>query len=113
MVTIDKEYYYLDLECIHDFVFKGVNKGNVDETEEIMDGNNNLIQTTVIRNKSDAESRNIRYDMIKTMLEFMYNTGVESENGNIKYIQDMEDTSMGSKLIFNTLLNLEIIKNKL
>lgn len=113
MVTIDKEYYYLDLDSIFEYLNKkNENEKNI-ETEDIYDAKSNLIQTNIITRDDSDKNKNIKYDIIKTMLEFLYNTGVESDNGNIKYIQEMEDTSMGSKLIFNTLITQGFIKNKL
>lgn len=113
MVLIDKEYYYLDLDAIDDFVFKKHDITTISDEEIVSGSNENVIEKrTMNRNVEDKYSY-VRYDMVKTMLGATYNSGVESEEGNIKYLQDIDDTSIGSKLIFNTLLVYGFIKNKL
>jgi len=113
MVLIDKEYYYIDLEAIDEFVFKK-HDDSITYDEEVMTGPKEaVIQKTVIKRNNDEKFHNVRYDMVKTMLDMTYNSGIESEDGNIKYTQDIEETSIGSKLIFNTLLVYGFVKNKL
>jgi len=114
MFLIDKEYYYLDLEAIRNTVFKtGDDKlVNIIETETIRDPEGNILQSTEI-SKVNNEVYHMRYDMIKAMLDYLYTSGVESEEGNVKYIQDVDTTSIGTKLIFNTLIENGFLKNKL
>lgn len=114
MFLIDKEYYYLDLEAIRNSVFKGGDDKfvNVIERETIRDTNDNVLQTTEI-SKVNNEVYHMRYDMIKAMLDHLYSSGVESEDGNVKYIQDLDSSSLGTKLIFNTLIENGFLKNKL
>jgi len=47
------------------------------------------------------------------MLEALYNGGIETDEGNMKYLQEMDDMSIGLKLVFNSLIEKELIKNKL
>ena len=113
MVLIDKEYYYIDLDAIDEFVFKK-HADSVSNDEEIITGpKETIIQKTSIKRNNEEKFHNVRYDMVKTMLDMTYNSGIESEEGNIKYVQDIEETSLGSKLIFNTLLVYGFVKNKL
>lgn len=113
MIAIDKEYYYIDINNIDNFIFNNMNNSRKEEEEEITDGEGKLIQKTKI-NKTDEEKYiNVRYDIIKTMLDVMYNSGIESDEGRIKYLQDVEELSIGTKLVFNTLLENNFIKNKL
>lgn len=114
MLSIDKQYYYIDLESIDEFIF-GKKDGNNTPDEEIISGaKGNIIQkTTIKRNNNDEKYINVRYDIVKSMLDVVYNSGIESEEGSIKYIQDTDEMSIGSKLVFNTLLVNEFIKNKL
>lgn len=113
MVLIDKEYYYIDIEAINQYIFDKPDNSENEEEEIITGPKNNIIQKTKIKRANDEKYVNVRYDIVKTMLDFMYNSGIESDEGSIKYIQDIDETSIGTKLIFNTLLVNEFIKNKL
>ena len=55
----------------------------------------------------------VRYDLIKNMLEMAYNSGIQSTDGDITYIQNMDENSIGAKLIFNTLIVNGFVKDKL
>lgn len=113
MIEIDEQYLYIDLEAIHEFVFKKDEDARVVDAETIIDANGNVIQTTEV-NKDDSEKKeNVRYDMVKAMLDVLYNTGVESIEGNMGYIQDVNELSIGGKLIINTLQAHNFLKNKL
>jgi len=113
MIPIDKEFYYIDLEAIDEFVFRK-REDAITHDEEILTGPKDaIIQKTTLNRNNDEKFHNIRYDMVKTMLDVTYNSGIESQDGEIKYIQDIDDTSIGAKLIFNTLLINGFIKNKL
>jgi hypothetical protein len=113
MVLIDKEYYYLDLDEIENFVFKKHDITTISDEEIVSGGNENTIEKRIINRNIEDKYSQVRYDMVKTMLDVTYNSGIESEEGNVKYLQDIDDTSIGSKLIFNTLLVYGFIKKKL
>lgn len=114
MVQIDNEYFYIDLEAINTFVFKKNETTKKDDEEIITGSDGSLIQKTVIsRNNDEDKYVHVRFDMVKTMLDVMYSTGIESDEGNIKYTQNIDDISLGSKLAFNTLLINGFVKNKL
>lgn len=112
MVQIDKQLYYIDLEAIDAFVFKEHEDVESGDVETITTPKGVVQQTTNKRDNSDKFA-NIRYDLVKAMLDATYNSGVESEEGNIKYLQDIEEMSLGTKLIFNTMIVHGFIKNKL
>lgn len=115
MIQIDGQFYYIDLKEIEKFVFgepaQGVSTEETKITKAIGEGEL-LIEKTTNTIDYNEKTIQIRYDLIKAMLDSTYNSGVESQNGDIAYIQDMETNSIGSKLIFNTLLVNEFIKNK-
>lgn len=113
MVRIDNEYFYIDLEAIDEFVFRKRDTDTKDAEEVITGPDGSPIQKTVISRNDDEKYTHVRFDMVKTMLDVMYNSGIESEEGNIKYIQNIDEISMGSKLVFNTLLINGFVKNKL
>lgn len=112
MVEIDKQYYYIDIDSINKYIFEEQQDGK--KYEEVTYGPKDTVLQRILSDKpTDDKYANIRYDILKSMLDVLYNSGVESEDGNIKYLQDIEDVSIGSKLIFNTLLVKGFIKNKL
>lgn len=113
MVQLDGEYPYIDMEAVFDFIFAKSSENPVKDIESIVDNKKNVVQeTTIIRNSEDKYA-NIRYDLIKEMLINVYNCGVESEEGSIKYVQNLDEISIGSKLAYNTLTEAGLIKNKL
>lgn len=112
MVQIDKQLYYIDLEAINSFVFKKQEDAESEDVETITTSKGVIQQTTNKRDNSDKFA-NIRYDLVKAMLDATYNSGIESEEGNLKYLQDIEEMSLGTKLIFNTMIINGFIKNKL
>lgn len=116
MIKIDNRYYYLDLEAIEAYVLKKDEKQdtNVEETHSLLDPNGKLLEKTIIsRNSFDDKPMQIRYDIVKNMLDATYASGIESEDGNVSYITEMEKNSMGANLIFNTLLINGFVKDKL
>jgi hypothetical protein len=111
MIKVDGEFYYLDMKNIEKYIFNdGVKEFSV-EQESLLDEKNAEIQKTIV-NKEDDKYSQVRYDLIKNMLDIVYNSGIQSEEGNITYAKNMDDNSIGSKLIFNTLLINEFVKNK-
>lgn len=113
MTPIDKQLYYIDIEAIEQYIFKKHEGEEPVECETVYGPKGTMISTTTLAKGNDERYTQIRYDMIKTMLDATYNSGVESEEGNISYVQEMENNSIGAKLIFNTLLVNGFIKNKL
>ena len=112
MLSIDEKYYYLDLNEILDYVFtKETNEGFAEE--EIVTDGKDVVQTTATRRNINDSRTNIRYDLVKTMLDSVYNGNFETEESNVKYIQDLDSTSIGNKLIFNTFIEYGFVKNKL
>ena len=47
------------------------------------------------------------------MVNVLYNSGVENVDGNVVYMDSMVDNGLGPKLIFNSLLVKNLIKNKI
>ncbi len=113
MVLIDKEYYFLDIEAIENFIFKKDDSADTYDEEIVIDGEGKAIQKTQFKKDGSDKLINLRYDIIKAMMDNLYVSGVESEDGNIKYQQDIEETSIGLKLVFNTMLVNGFIKDKL
>lgn len=116
MIKIDNRLYYLDLNAIEEYVFKkdDAHSKPIVEEETIFDPDNHLVQKTVLkRDNHDDKFTQIRYDIVKSMLDTTYNSGVESEEGNITYISNMDENGIGAKLVFNTLLVNGFVKDKL
>ena len=113
MIAVDGDYSYIDMEAIFDFIFEKSNENPIKDVESIMDDKKKLIQQTTIERNSEDKYANIRYDLVKEMLLNVYNSGIESEEGNIKYVQNLDEISIGSKLAYNSLSQAGFIKNKL
>jgi hypothetical protein len=131
MIKIDDGYYYLDMDAINNWIFHNASdtgnvtsqtimtSGEVDEKEG--EGNeddedatqNDIAQLTIEENSPGDKYASIRNDIIKEMLLTMYNAGVETSEGNLTYIQNLDALNIGSKIIFNTFLQNGILKNKL
>lgn len=113
MINVDGQLYYIDINTITDFIFKRSGDEFSHEQQLLYGSKRNLVQETETIRHNDDKYSQIRYDLVKNMLDVLYNSGVESEEGGISYIQNMDDNSIGSKLVFNTLLINEFVKNKL
>lgn len=112
MVELDGKYYYLDLDEVVKFLTEKPDKQYI-ETQEYYDENGKLTNRTVFTKDINDTMINIKYDVLKSMLEALYNGGIETDEGNMKYLQEMDDMSIGLKLVFNSLIEKELIKNKL
>lgn len=112
MVLVDGDYLYLDIDEIDKFVFENKNSREK-ETEVIRDSNGIVIQTTEVERNNKDGFINVRYDMVKEMLGILFTTGAVSEDGDLRYVQDIESLNIGSKIIFNTLQHNKFLKNKL
>ncbi len=118
MVTIDNRYYYIDIEAIYEFIFKkqveGESETEIPISEVTYDGDGRPVQTIqTFKGDSDKIHSDIRYDMVKTMLEFIYSSGIERGVDNDKYNQDIDSSNIGTKLIYNTLIKQGFLKNNL
>jgi hypothetical protein len=113
MIDIDKQYLYIDIEAITNYIFAEDKQHIVTEEEQIINSKDALVQKTLFSKNNNEKYSNIKYDIVKSMLDVIYNSGVITEEGNIKYVKEIEDTSIGTKLILNTMLVNEFIKNKL
>ena len=115
MVDIDKQYYYLDLEEITKYIFSenDEDSSKPNEEEQIINAKDVLVQKTVYIKNNNEKYYTVKYDMVKSMLDVIYTTGAITEEGNLKYVKEIDETSIGSKLIFNTMLVNGFIKNKL
>lgn len=112
MIQIDEQFYYIDLNEIEKYVFKEVTPTYSIEETKVTGEDGIPIQVSTISADNYDKTIQMRYDMIKSMLDTLYNSGIESQEGSIAYTNTMESNSMGAKLIFNTLLVSNFIKNK-
>lgn len=126
MIQIDEKYYYLDLDAINDWIF--VNKNDVGNTEKqtILSGSEenitdegeielngeDTVQVTVNETSPGDKYASVRNDIIKEMLLTLYNSGVESEEGTLTYVQKLNELSIGSKIVINSFLHKGILKDK-
>lgn len=124
MIKIDESYYYLDIDEIIKFVFgeniKKDNKMEFVSTEEIFADTNDTkkngdITPTSIRLTTTEDNienyTTVKYDMVKLMLDALYNSGIEMEDGSTSYLQKLDELSIGNKIIVNTLIQKEFLKD--
>ncbi len=123
MIKIDENYYYLDIDEIVKFVFgeniKKDNKMEFVSTEEIfadteVKEGNDVTPTSIRLTTTEDNIENyttVKYDMIKLMLDTLYNSGIEMEDGSTSYLQKLDDLSIGNKIIINTLMQKEFLKD--
>ena len=113
MIKFDDGYYYLDIDAVTDYVFDKNEILNITECEKTLDCDNNLINTIQKYIPENEKYAQIKYDIIKDMVNVLYNSGVENVDGNVVYMDSMVDNGLGPKLIFNSLLVKNLIKNKI
>lgn len=119
MIKIDETYYYLDIDEIVKFVFgENIKKDNKMEfitTEEIFGDTQNGEEVTPTSIKLTTSEDNIenyttvKYDLVKLMLDNLYNTGIEMDDASTRYIQKLDELSIGNKIIVNTLIQKKFL----
>lgn len=123
MIKIDENYYYLDIDEIVKFVFgeniKKDNKMEFVSTEEIFADTEakegeDVTATSIRLTTTEDNIENyttVKYDMVKLMLDTLYNSGIEMEDGSTRYLQKLDELSIGNKIIVNTLMQKEFLKD--
>ncbi|MBR6515735.1 MAG: hypothetical protein IKT40_02650 [Bacilli bacterium] len=103
MLLNSTENYVLDLENIVNFIFAQNEVNSDSEFVDVYssDESNNLVlnqrQIREVKNGDTTAKSTIRYDMIKTFIEYLMDA-------------DFTDPSFGEAMVLNTMLNEELIK---
>lgn len=116
----DGIYYYLDLDKINDWIFINKNDEPISEVvsqinldPEATEGDESYIHSAT-EVDFNAQYSNIRYELIHNMLNNVYMNSVKSEeNSGFEYIQDIEELSVATKIILNTLMDKKFLLNKM
>jgi len=111
MIKIGNGFYFIDLQKLNDFIFINESDKSDVEIETITDFRNEK-STVEKKYGPKVQYSGVRYELIKEMLLSVYGAGIESEGGDIKSIQVLDDICIGAKLAFNTLLENGIITDK-
>lgn len=119
MIKVDENYYYLNIDEIVKFIFgeniKKDNKMEFVSTEEIFSDTKQgkeVIPTSIRLTTTEDNIENyttVKYDLIKIMLDSLYNTGVEMVDGDTRCIRKLDELSIGNKIIINTLIQKEFL----
>jgi len=117
MLEIDGVYYAIDLDAIMKWVSDTpVYEKNINTittmTYSMMENEDGeeVVEKEVNENKSSMNDvmNNVRYDLIKTLLNILFVTFTNELNQLITF--NLKDLSFGQKLAFNSLLAKKIIK---
>jgi len=116
--TGDKSnYYYLDLNKINDWIFN-----NTSDIKNIERRTNNFIkedgtegkETVVIENNIPKEIYSSRrFELISDMFDALVVSNVDSDSDGVKYIQDIDELGITSKIILNTFMENGFLVDKL
>jgi hypothetical protein len=116
MIEFGNSVFYIDLKALDRAIT--INKGNnnvvIDkETKNIFDGQGNLISTETFERigQQNKEIDATKYDMLKTFIDFIMDD-VDVSDDTLGSDRALEQANFSYKLIFNTLLNEGIIKEK-
>lgn len=111
MINIDGGYYYLDIDKINDWIFTNPNDKKTVELETITA---DIGKQTTKTEKDEKELHSgMRLDLMMSMLNMVYNAGVESGEEGITFSQKLDDLSIGSKIVINSLQAKNILVDKL
>ena len=117
MLEFADSIYYLDLKALDKAITLSdgsKNKPNVEkEIKQTLNDNNEIIMTEIFE-KTSSNSKEIdgaKYDMLKTFIEYLIDYRDESDD-TLGVDRALNDTPLGYKIVFNTLLHEGIIKEK-
>jgi len=116
--TGDKSnYYYLDLNKINDWIFnntsdiKNIEKRTNKFTKE--DGTEGE-ETVIIENNTPKEIYSSRrFELISDMFDALVVSNADSDSDGVKYIQDIDELGITSKIILNTFMENGFLVDKL
>jgi hypothetical protein len=117
MLEFGDSVYYLDLKSFDKAITLseyGKNKMSVDkEIKETLNEEGKVVMTEIYE-KTTSNSKEIdgaKYELLKTLVEFIIDYSDDSDDtlGADRALQQMP---LGFKIVFNTLLNEGIIKEK-
>ena len=114
MIDFGGVVYYVDIDTFDAVVaLKNSEKIITVHERETFDKDKNLIERRVFTttNDRDREVNTARYEILRTMLEVVVDTGEEFDD-SLGIDRALESASLGFKLAFNTLLNYGILKEK-
>lgn len=102
MLFNSNENYVLDFENIINFIFCENETNNDSEFVDIYTNNDsglvlNQRQIREVKNGDTTSKSTIRYDLVKTFIEYLMDA-------------DFNEPSFGEAMVFNTMLNEELIK---
>lgn len=112
MFKIGTKNYYLDLDRINDWILNNPLDNKSIETNTSYDHKGDMVNIVKTEFENSSQQAAMRENLITDMLQTLYNSGAESDAESIKYIQQLENLSIGHKIIFNTFIENEFIINK-
>lgn len=117
MLEFGDSVYYIDIKAFDKVItLQDVNKSKIiseTETKTLYDGANSLISTEVITRNvpQNKEIDAAKYDLLKTFIEYIIDYSDETDD-TLGSDRALSQTSLGYKIVFNTLLQQGIIKEK-
>jgi len=117
MINFGDSIYYLDLKAFEKAITlvdtKTENSSTDVETKQIYDGQNTLITTEVFTRKPSKgkEIDATKYDLFRTFIEYIIDSE-EVDDDSLGQERALKQTSLGYKIVFNTLYKEGIIKEK-
>lgn len=123
LFQIDEEIYALDLSKINEFIFSSQTEKNSEtnisevyaKVDEANNDNLKLVSKEIAENKTNGNASidNIKYDMIKMMLDLILGIGGNGKNNGMFIDQPFhnektsstDSMSVGEIIAFNTFVN--------
>lgn len=117
MLEFGDSIYYIDLKAFDKAITISdgtKNKGSVDrEVKQTLNDKDEIVMTEVYE-KSTSNNKEIdatKYDILKTFIEYIIDYRDESDD-TLGVDRALSQTSLGYKIVFNTLMIEGIIKEK-
>lgn len=116
MIAFGGKMYYVDFDTLD--VFITTQEGGKDKTSKEVEIKEIIENGVVIRTEKyqriTPQSKEIdaaKYDIVKTFIEYLIDfDGGEDEDDSLGFERAMNQTPLGYRIVFNTLLNQGIIK---
>ena len=114
MIEFGGSIYYIDIKAFDKAVLSEINGKNLADTEtKITYGpDGRIISTETYEKRSPRKEIDIsKYDLLKTFIEYIIDYNDVSDDA-LGVDRALQETPLGYKMVFNTLLKEGIIKEK-
>jgi hypothetical protein len=113
MIEFGDKFYFVDVKALQKATTYEEYDTTSSETKTIYDANGLIVSSEII-NRTTPKTKvidSVKYDLLRTFIEYIMDyDGVDDDALGID--RALNDTTLGYKVVFNTLINEGILKEK-